>query len=417
MKNQDYVTLILAGGNGKRLSVLTKETPKPAITFGGVYRLIDFTLSNCKHSNAGVIGLITQYCRQDLADYIGSGAQWLPESESARLTLLSPKTKKGQSEFYKGTADAILQNADFVEQYNPVNVLVLSGDHVYKMDYAKMLEAHEKSGAALTIASTNVPLSEASRFGIINTDKNNMITGFEEKPKQPQSDLASMGIYVFNWARLKKYLHKSGKNLKSGMDIGGDIIPEMIMSGEKLAAYLFDGYWKDVGDIYNLWEANMELLAAPPSIRLNGDGWEIISRNNGAKLHHKHSYAKNGHIINSLVTEDCINKGTVMRSVISSRVEIGEDARIVDSVIMPGAKIGRGSFVLKAIIGANTTVEEYTAIGDVKPDGKCLDNYQGISVVGNNVNVCTRIGLSPFVPADFFQARMNRGFCFDVQVC
>ena len=416
MRSLDYVTLILAGGDGKRLGVLTKEIPKPAITFGGVYRLIDFTLSNCKHSNVGVMGLITQYGQHDLADYIGSGSQWLPENKNAELTVLHPKPENGKYSYYKGTADAILKNSDFVEQYNPRNILVLSGDHIYKMDYAKMLEAHENSGAAVTVAATNVPLSEASRFGIMKTNENNVITSYEEKPKRPSSDLASMGVYVFNWAKLKKYLHPKSMDLKSDKDIGGDIIPKMFMAEEKLSAYFFDGYWKDIGNIYSLWEANMELLAAPPSICLDDDRWGIISRNNGMKLQHKDSYSGKGHIVNSLITEDCINSGTVMRSVISAGVEIGEDVKIVDSVIMPGVKIGKGSFILKAIIGANTTVEEYTAIGDVKPDGKCLDNYQGVSVVGNNINVCTRIGISSFSFADFFQPPQNRGFCFDVQV-
>ena len=416
MKNMDNLTLILAGGNGTRLSVLTKETPKPAINFGGSYRLIDFTLSNCKHSNVGDIGLITQYCQKDLANYVGSGSQWLPENGDAKLTILSPRTKNGIIEFYKGTADAILRNTDFIEQYNPRNILVLAGDHVYKMDYSKMLEEHENSRAAVTIAAKIVPIYDASRFGIMDVDRNNEIIRFEEKPRRPKSNLASMGVYVFNWAILKNYLINSSMEPESGMDIGSDIIPEMIMTGEKLAAYMFNGYWKDVGDIRTLWEASMELLSDPPSIRLNGDGWDIISRNNCARPHQKHSYSKNGHIVNALVTEDSIVRGTVMRSVISSDVEIGEDAKVVDSVIMPGAKIGRGSFILKSIIGSNAIVDEYTAIGDVTPDGKRLDNYQGISVVGNEVNVCTRIGLSRLSSAaDFFLPQTNRGFCFDVQ--
>ena len=384
MNSADFITIILAGGRGKRLSVLTKEMAKPAITFGGTRRLIDFTLSNCKHSHADVIGVITQYCERELADYIGSGSQWLPESESAVITTLPPKLTNGKSEFYEATADAILKNTDFIEKYDPKNILVLSGDHIYKMNYAGMLQAHDRSGAAVTIAAKVVPHRDASRFGIMDTDKNGVVIEFKEKPKSPKTNLASMGVYVFNWAKLRKYLFANSQKPKSGMDIGGNIIPQMLICGEKMVAYEFSGYWKDVGDIYSLWKANMELLGTKPSINLYDSDWEIISRNRAAVPYYDSSGSQDGSIVNSFVTEGCINKGKIMNSVISSGVEIGRDATVIDSVIMPGAKIGKGSCILKSIVGSHAIVADYTDIAGVKPDGKCFDNCQGVSVLGNN---------------------------------
>jgi len=317
------------------------------------------------------------------------------------ISVLHPKERKGANEFYEGTADAIWKNLDFIEPYSPKNIIVLAGDHVYKMDYDQMLRAHENSGAAVTIAATTVPFYEAPRFGIMDIDENYRIIGFEEKPKNPKSNLASMGVYVFDWSKLKHQLLMSGRNPKSGMDIGKGIIPQMLTSGERMSAYLFGGYWRDVGNVHSLWEANMDLLSPHPGINL-GDGCDIVSRDRGTLLYHERSYSGYGQAVNSLVTKGCVNRGKIMKSVISADVEIGEDATVVDSVIMPGVKIGRGSFIHKSIIGSGAIVEEYTAIGGLKPDGEHLDNCQGINVVGNNTYLYThtdgKLNFAPLFP-------------------
>jgi len=382
MKNSDYVTLILAGGHGTGLSVLTKETAKPAVSFGGIFRLIDFTLNNCKHSHTGVIGIVP-HCRRGLAGYISYGSLWRGENERARISVLSPKTKSGIREVYQGSADAIRKNIDFIEQHSPRNVLVLSGDCIYEMDYRRILAAHENSGAAATLAAVKVPFCEAPRFGVMNADKNDIITDFGIESKRSKTSLASMGVYVFNWEILKKYLINGGGNKKTSVDIGKDILPQMLAGGHILRPYRFWGYWKDVSNIYSFWEANMELLSTLPSISLLGGDWGIDI----TPPHPMQSHSKSGRIVNSFVAKSCTNKGTVKRSVISPGVEIGDNATIMDSVIMPGAKIGRNAFVLKAVIGVNAVVEHNTVLYCVQPDGEHLDNCYGISVVGNNVNV------------------------------
>jgi glucose-1-phosphate adenylyltransferase len=384
MKGSDYLTLVLAGGQGKRLGMLTRDKPKPALTFGGVYHLIDFTLSNCRHSNVGSIGVITQYCHRDLDEYIGPGSQWRSSDTDAKITTLPPRNNGGTAGHYNGTADAILKNADYIERHNPKHILVLSGDHIYKMDYTKILEAHEKSGAAATIASMRVPMDEAPHFGIIDADRSDTITGFEEKPSRPKSSLASMGVYVFDWPILKRHLLKSNGSHRSGMDIGRDIIPGMLTSGEKLSVFRFGGYWRDVGNIYSLWQANMDLLSSHNNIDLYDDRWSIISRNNGAVPHYDYYSSSNGLVIHSLMSEGCVNRGKVTGSVISAGVEIGEDASVYDSVIMPGAKIGKGAFVINAIVGDHAVVDDYMSVSNVNPDGVYLDNCQGVSVVGRN---------------------------------
>lgn len=395
MKNHDFVTLILAGGRGNRLGLLTKETAKPAVIFGGAYHLIDFTLTNCKYSHAGDIGVITQYCQTGLADYIGPGSEWLPENEHSSITILPPRIRNAAPELYEGTADAILKNADFIEEHNAKSVLVLSGDHVYKMDYAKILDAHKGSGAAATIAAATVPYSEAPRFGIIDVDCYSRITDFEEKPLHPASDLASMGVYVFDWATLKKYLCRAANDANSGMDIGRDIIPAMLLRREELVAYHFDGYWRDIGTAYNLWEANMDLLSASSGMSLNDGAWRIMNRDHEELQYIRQYYQDGGRIFNSLISGSYINKGTILKSVISADVTVGDDAGISYSVVMPGAKIGKGAFVFKAVIGSNAIVEDYTVLINAKPDGVYLDNCQGISVVGNNASVYTNNGWLP----------------------
>ena len=387
MSNLDCLALVLAGGRGKRLGVLTKEVSKPAIPFGGTHRLIDFTLSNCKHSNISIVGILTQYRQREIAEYIGSGWEWHTSCDKARVTTLPPKKSKNTNEGYLGTADAIQKNSDFIEDNNTENVLVLSGDHVYKMDYAKMLEAHQNSGAAVTIAAVDVPWNEASRFGIMKTDENDRIVSFEEKPQRPRSNLASMGVYIFNSDILRTHLYVNNSNPDSSMDIGMDIIPQMLYFGEKVNAYKFDGYWRDVGSIYSLWEANMDLLSDTPSMRLHDEEWRIISRSNGLPRYYDSVSSPHGHIRNSIVAEGIVNKGKIIDSVISAGAEIGDDANVYNSVIMPGAKIGRGASVIRSIVGSNAVINDYTAISKVDPDGIHLDNSQGINAIGNNINI------------------------------
>ena len=387
MVKSDYLALILAGGRGERLSVLTKETSKPSIPFGGAYRLIDFTLSNCKHSNIGIVGVLTQYRRQELAEYISTGEDWCCAGRDTEIVTLPPADGSGTSGAYVGTADAIWKNTGFVESRGPENILVLSGDHVYKMDYAEMLETHRRTGAAATIAAIGVPWNDTRRFGIINTDADDNIVGFEEKPQKPRNNLASMGVYVFDWQILKNHLWISSLNPDSTMDIGMDIIPQMLICGEKLVVHRFGGYWRDVGNVYSLWEANMELLSEPPGISLTDESWRIISRNGTTPHYYRSFNSADQSIKNSLVADGIANKGKIIDSVISAGAEIGEDASIYNSVIMPGARIGKGALIIKSIVGSGAVVGDYTAIGRVKPDGKYLDNCQGVSVIGNNINI------------------------------
>ena len=388
MKNTDCLALVLAGGRGSRLSVLTKDISKPAVHFGGANRLIDFALSNCKHSNVGAIGVLTQYRQRELADYIGSGREWACAEGHSMVTMLpSKKGGKCPVEDYHGTADAIWKNRNFIEEQNPENILVLSGDHVYKMDYAKMIEAHRNSGAAVTIAAMHVLWSEAPRFGIINADKEDVITGFEEKPAKPTSNLASMGVYVFNSEILKNHLYVSSNDPDSSMDIGRDIIPQMLYFGERLNVFRFGGYWRDVGSIDSLWEANMDLLSSPPSICLHDGSWGIVGRNDGLQQHFISYNTHDESVRRSLVAEGSVVKGRVIDSVIGDRVEIGEDANVYGSVIMPGAKIGRGASIIRSIIGTNAVIGDYASVSRIKPDGVHLDNYRGINVIGGNVYI------------------------------
>ena len=388
MKNQDCIALILAGGRGSRLSVLTKEVSKPAVCFGGAHRLIDFTLSNCKHSGIGVVGVLTQYRHRGLADYIGCGSEWRSPDGASRIATLPSSCREGsRCGAYSGTADAIWKNRSFIKEHSPEDILVLSGDHVYKMDYARMLKAHRDSGAAATIAAISVPWNEAPRFGIINADEGNTVTAFEEKPHKPKSNLASMGVYIFNSEILKNHLYVSNGNPDSRMDIGGDIIPQMLYFGEKLQVYRFDGYLRDVGSINSLWEANMDLLSDPPGICLHDGNWDIISRNDGVRQHYISYNSANESVKKSLVAEGSVIKGRIIDSVISTGVEVGEDANIYGSVIMPGAKIGRGASIIRSIIGSNAVIGDHASISRVKPDGISLDHCQGINVIGSNVFV------------------------------
>ncbi len=354
------VAMLLAGGKGSRLGVLTKHRAKPAVTYGGKYRIIDFPLSNCIHSGIDTVGVLTQYEPLELNAYIGTGAPWDLDGITGGAFILPPHQKGELGEWYTGTANAIYQNFYFIDRYEPENILVLSGDHIYKMDYSDMLKAHAAKGADATIAVIRVPMEEASRFGIMNTDDDLRITEFDEKPKQPKNDMASMGVYVFNWKKIKEYLIEDAKDEKSSNDFGKNVIPKMLQNDEKLYAYPFDGYWKDVGTIYSLWESNMELLQDSPGLDLYDEGWRIFSRNPNMPPHFVDKSAK---IKNSLISEGCHIYGVVENSIISAGVVIGEGAVVRDSIVMQQTQIGKNSKVIMGIIDEETQVGENCEIG------------------------------------------------------
>ena len=356
------IAMLLAGGQGSRLKVLTENTAKPAVPFGGKYRIIDFPLSNCVNSGIDTVGILTQYQPLELNEYIGNGQPWgLNKTHSCAQVLPPYERFDKKSGWYKGTANAIYQNIDFIERFDPDYVVILSGDHIYKMDYAAMVAYHEKHNASCTIAVRNVPLSEASRFGILNTNPDNSIYEFEEKPKKPKSTNASMGIYVFNWKVLREALIADEDDEKSSNDFGKNIIPNLLNAGHKMMAYPFDGYWKDVGTIASLWEANMELLGKEPEFQLRGGKRETIYARNSAL---PSSYIdEDAKIRGSFVAEGCEIYGTVTHSVISVGCTIGEDARVEDSVVMPGVVIEPGAIVRHAILGENSRVCRNAVVG------------------------------------------------------
>ena len=364
MVSKKCVAMILAGGQGSRLGALTKNVAKPAVPFGGKYRIIDFPLSNCVHSGIDTVGVLTQYQPLELNTYIGNGNPWDLDRSMGGAYVLPPYQSGASGEWYKGTANAIYQNIGFMEGFNPENVLILSGDHIYKMHYGKMLEEHIAQDAAVTIAVMPVDWEEAKRFGIMNTDENGIITEFEEKPQNPKSNLASMGVYIFKYDVLKKYLTDDERDPESANDFGKNIIPKMLADGEKMVAYSFEGYWKDVGTIQSLWEANMDLIDDPPKFDLNDRKWVIYSRNYALMPHYIGETAK---ITNSTVTEGCEIDGEVDHSVIFSAVKIGKGAIVKDSVIMPGAVIGDGAVVEKAVIGVEATIGKNAKVG-VSPE-------------------------------------------------
>ena len=363
------IAMLLAGGQGSRLHVLTRKTAKPAVPFGGKYRIIDFPLSNCVNSGIDTVGILTQYQPLELNEYIGNGQPWgLNKTHSCAQVLPPYERFDKKSGWYKGTANAIYQNIDFIERFDPDYVVILSGDHIYKMDYAAMVAYHEEHNASCTIAVRNVPLSEASRFGILNTNPDNSIYEFEEKPKKPKSTNASMGIYVFNWKVLHDALVADEEDEKSSNDFGKNIIPNLLNAGHKMMAYPFDGYWKDVGTIDSLWEANMELLGKEPEFQIRGEKDKIYARNDA----HPSSYVdENAKIYNAFVAEGCEVYGTVRHSVISVGCTIGEDALVEDSVVMPGVVIESGAIVRHAILGENSKVCKNAVVGGAYgPDDK-----------------------------------------------
>ncbi len=360
MRAKECVAMILAGGQGSRLGALTKKVAKPAVPFGGKYRIIDFPLSNCTHSGIDTVGVLTQYQPLELNTYIGSGQPWDLDRKNGGVYVLPPYVSAEKGEWYKGTANAIYQNIGFVDQFDPEYVVILSGDHIYKMDYAKMLKAHKNAKADATIAVIEVPWDEASRFGIMNTDADMKIVEFEEKPKKPKSNLASMGVYVFTWKVLKKYLIEDEKDVNSDNDFGKNIIPKMLENGKKLMAHRFDGYWKDVGTIQSLWDANMELLDDAPAMNISDKDWRIFSKNPAKPPH----YISNTAVVkNCYITEGCEIDGLVEHSILSEGVVVEEGAKVIDSVILPGAYIGRDAVIKKAIVGTGAVIGKNVKIG------------------------------------------------------
>lgn len=358
---KECVAMLLAGGQGTRLGVLTQDVAKPAVPFGGKYRIIDFPISNTINSGIDTIGVLTQYQPFELNQYIGNGQPWDLDRLNGGAFVLPPYQKGKSGEWYKGTANAIYQNINFIDRYNPEYVLILSGDHIYKMDYSEMLDAHVKNNADCTIAVLNVSIEEASRFGIMNTNENNEIYEFEEKPKHPKSTKASMGIYIFTWSKLRDYLIRDEENKDSSNDFGKNIIPMMLKDGQKLFAYEFSGYWKDVGTISSLWEANMDVLYPEKSgLTLNDRKWKIYARNTAEPPHY---IGENAVISNSIVSEGCNIDGKVTNSVIYHGSTVEQGAEIKDSIIMPGTKVGANSRICHAIVGWNATIGENCVIG------------------------------------------------------
>ena len=378
IRKKKCVAMLLAGGQGSRLYALTNNIAKPAVSFGGKYRIIDFPLSNCVNSGIDTVGILAQYQPLLMNEYIGNGQPWDLDRTFGGVHILSPYQGKHSSDWYKGTANAIYQNIHFIKQYNPDYVLILSGDHIYKMDYSRMLEAHIKAGAACTVAAIEVPMKEASRFGIINADKDGTITGFEEKPAHPKSNLASMGIYVFTAEKLYSYLEKDAKKPGSENDFGKNVLPDMLTSGEKMTAYVFDGYWKDVGTIDSLYEANMDLLGDVPKIDVTDKKWKIQSRN---PLMQPQYLGKGSKVINSIVMSGSEIWGEVDNSVLSSGVIVKKGAKVKDSIIMANTVIEEGAIVNYSIIDENTEIGSKAKIGEKKSDSV------KIALLGRNIKV------------------------------
>ena len=360
MQTKECIAMLLAGGQGSRLKALTKRIAKPAVSFGGKYRIIDFALSNCVNSGINNVGILTQYKPYLLNSYIGNGDSWDLDELNGQVNLLPPYFTEEGGSWYDGTADAIFKNMDFIDSMNPEYVLILSGDHLYKMDYNAMLEYHKKNEADLTVSVINVTKEEASRFGIMSVDKNNMITKFTEKPKKPESTLASMGVYIFTWKVLRKSLIEDSEDKKSEHDFGKNIIPNLLAEKKRLFAYEFSGYWKDVGTIESYYEASMDLLKENPSIDIFESKNKIYSNSN---ISPPHFVSANGKVEKSLISNGCVINGKVINSIISTNVIVGEKAEVVDSIVLPGACIHAGAKVYKSIIGEGTVIEANTVLG------------------------------------------------------
>jgi glucose-1-phosphate adenylyltransferase len=360
MAKADIVAMILAGGQGSRLGVLTKYIAKPAVPFGSRYRIIDFTLSNCANSGIETVGVLSQYQPLALNTYVGNGHPWDLDRSNGGAFILPPYQRTGRSDWYKGTANAIFQNMDFIDDCDPTYILVLSGDHIYKMNYARMLREHISTQADATLAVLEVPWAEASRFGILNTAEDDIITEFVEKPKKPESNLASMGVYIFTWEVLRKALIEDEENQESSNDFGVNIVPLLLRQGKKLCAYRFSGYWKDVGTISSLWEANMDILDRPEEINLMDRFWRVYSRNPVKPSH----YIAAGSIVkNSALTDGCQIFGSVEHSVLSNSVTVEKEAFVKDCVLLPGVTVRAGAYLDKCIVGIDTIIGEGVRAG------------------------------------------------------
>lgn len=377
---QEVVAMLLAGGQGSRLGVLTQKIAKPAVPYGGKYRIIDFPLSNCVNSGIEAVGVLTQYQPLVLNEYIGNGQPWDLDGMNVGVQILSPYEKKGGADWYSGTANAIYQNINYIDRYNPEYVVILSGDHIYKMDYSKMVAYHKEHDADCTIAVIDVPLAEASRFGILNTNPDGSIYEFDEKPAHPKSTNASMGIYVFSWDKLRKYLIEDEANPDSSNDFGKDILPKMLADGQRMFAYAFSGYWKDVGTIESLWESNMDLLDPNVTLDLADENWKIYSRNPVVAPHY---VSPTGVVQNSLISDGCIIEGNVDFSVLFSNVTIAPGAVVNDSILMPGVVVEEGAVIQYAIVSENAVIKKNAVVGARPEDIENKEDW-GVTVVGDN---------------------------------
>lgn len=366
MKQNNMLAMILAGGRGSRLHELTNKVAKPAVSYGGKYRIVDFPLSNCANSGVDIVGVLTQYESVLLNSYVAAGGRWGLDARESGVFVLPPREKADADlDVYRGTADAISQNIDFIDKYSPEYLLVLSGDHIYKMNYDKMLDYHKEMNADATIAVIEVPMKEASRFGIMNTDGAGRIVEFEEKPEHPKSNLASMGIYIFNWKLLRKMLLADIKDPDSHHDFGKDIIPQLLNDNRTLAAYKFKGYWKDVGTIDSLWEANMDLLDSRNQLNLNDASWKIYTEDMPTLPQY---IGPNAKIDKAFITQGCVVEGEVKHSVLFTGCKVGEGAKIIDSVLMPGVEVAAGAVVQRALVADNIKIGPEAVVGSADSD-------------------------------------------------
>lgn len=387
LPKKEVVAMLLAGGQGSRLGVLTKKIAKPAVPFGGKYRIIDFPLSNCANSGIEAVGVLTQYQPLVLNEYIGNGQPWELDGMNSGVTCLSPYESKKGSEWYSGTANAIYQNISYIDRYNPEYVVVLSGDHIYKMDYADMIKFHKEHDAACTIAVIDVSLEEASRFGILNTNEDGSIYEFEEKPAHPKSTNASMGIYVFSWKELRKYLIEDAENENSSNDFGKDVLPAMLNAGERMFAYPFEGYWKDVGTVESLWDANMDLL--DPNLKLDLRG--IYSKN---PMFPPHYVSETATIKNSNISDGCIVEGEVENSILFPGVKIEKGAKVDYSIIMPNTVVKANADIKYSIVSENTVIGCNAVIGGNPEDAEDKDKW-GIAVIGDDLHIGDNVVVPP----------------------
>lgn len=390
-RKTECIAMLLAGGQGSRLGILTKNIAKPAVPYGGKYRIIDFPLSNCVNSGIYTVGVLTQYQPLVLNDYIGNGQPWDLDRANGGVHILSPYQQINGTEWFMGTANAIYQNINFIERYDPEYVLILSGDHIYKMDYSEMIEFHKEKNADCTIAMLEVPWEEASRFGLMLINDDGSIAEFEEKPKNPRSNKASMGIYVFNWKKLRQYLIEDEMNENSSKDFGHDVIPAMHANGERMFAYQFDGYWKDVGTINSLWDSNLDLLNPKVDLDLDDDSWKIYSRSPVAPPHY---VSADANIENSMIAEGCEISGSIDFSVLFANVKIEKGATVKYSIVMPGTVVKAGATVQYSIVAENAVIDEGAVIGESPEKMKDINDW-GVTVIGDGVHIGKNVKVEP----------------------